>query len=107
MGDVASAWKAEVAIMIPELALAEAAQVLWKKEKEGYINKTEVDEIISAILELPMEIVGHYDLLEDAISIARRNNLTVYDAIFLALASKRKAELVTADQKLRKAFESN
>lgn len=104
---IGSAWRAETILMIPELALAEVAQVLWKKEQAGYIKPYEVDEIISAVLELPIEIIGHYDILLDALFLARHHDLTVYDSLFLALARKKKAELITADQKLKNVFKNS
>jgi predicted nucleic acid-binding protein len=101
---ILSALSSETTIIIPELALAEFAQVLWKKEQAGYLTKTEVDEIMAAFLDLPFEIFSHYDILPDALSLARQNSLSVYDAIFLALAKNTNAELVTADQRLKEAF---
>jgi len=100
-----SAYKAETTLIMPELALVEAAQVLWKKEKKKYLTQTEVDEIISAILELPIEIVSHYDYLQDAVSLARKYNLTVYKSLFLAVAFRKSGELITVDEKLKKAFQ--
>ena len=87
---VTSSWKGETALLVPELALSECAQVLWKKEQAGYLNSSEVDQILFSILELPIEIVGHYDLLSDAVLMARRRNLTIHDALFLALAEKKR-----------------
>ncbi|OPX37630.1 MAG: hypothetical protein B1H12_04440 [Desulfobacteraceae bacterium 4484_190.2] len=104
-GYLAAAWRAEVTLMIPELALAEFVQVLWKKEQAGYLELSEVDEIVAALLELPMEIIGHQDILLDALSFARQYSLTVYDSLFLSLAMKKKAKLITADQRLKNAFE--
>ncbi len=104
---IASAWRAETTLIAPELALAEFAQVLWKKEQAGYIKASELDEIVSAFLELPLEIMGHYNILTDALFLARHYGLTVYDSLFLALARRKKAELVTADQRLKKVFEKS
>ena len=101
---ISSALSSETTLLIPELALAEFAQVLWKKEQAGYLTSTEVDEIMSAFLDLPLEIFGHYDILSEGLSLARRYSLSVYDALFLALAGNRKAELVTADQRLKDVF---
>ena len=103
---ITSAQRAEASILIPELALAEVVQVIWKKEQMGYINSTEANEIISAVLELPVEVVGHFDLLFDSLSIARQHGFTVYDSLFLALAKKKKAALITADLQLEKIFQS-
>lgn len=99
-----SAWKGEAIIMAPELALAEIAQVLLKKELSGHITRPESETILEAILELPLEIVGHRELLNRAIHVARQLGLTVYDALFFVLADSKKAALITADQELEKAY---
>lgn len=104
-GDLEAAWRGETILMIPELALAEFAQVLWKKEQAGYLRSSEVDEILEALLELPVEIVGHHALLTDALALARHYGITIYDSLFLSLAGRKKAELITADQELKNAFE--
>ncbi|RLC13315.1 MAG: hypothetical protein DRH93_22095 [Deltaproteobacteria bacterium] len=101
---IALGWRSETILIIPELAFVELAQVLWKKEKAGFLESFEVDEILSSILELPLEVDGHYAILPDALEIARQYNITVYDAIFLAVAKKRNAQLITADQKIAKVF---
>lgn len=103
---IASAWRSEAILIIPELALAEAAQVLWKKEAAGHLEPFEVDEILSLILELPLEIVGHYELLPEVMEVVRQHKLTIYDALFVVLAKKRNARLITADRKLDKVFQA-
>ena len=103
---ISSALSAETTLIIPELALAEFSQVLWKKEQAGYLTASEVDEIMAAFLDLPLEVFGLIDILSDALSLARHNALTVYDSLFLALAKKRKAQLITADKRLKNVYES-
>ena len=91
-------------LMMPELALAEAAQVLWQKEQQGAMTGAEVGEVLEAILDLPIETPGHRDLIADATALAREHSLTVYDALFMAAAVRRGASLITADEDLRRAF---
>ena len=102
--DLDSAASGDVALLVPELALAEVGQVLKKKEQAGFLTPAESDEILDAILGLPLDIVGHRDILRTAVDVARDRGLTVYDALFLALALDRKAELVSADARLMAAF---
>lgn len=45
------------------------------------------------------DLLSHYEILQDALSLARDNSLSVYDALFPALAKNKNAELITADQK--------
>ena len=102
---IGAACKAESVLLIPELALAEAAQVLWKKERDKYLSPSETDEIICAIMELPLEIISHYNILPHALNIARKHGITVYDSIFAACAKRKNAILFTADNRLKKVFD--
>ena len=97
---VASAWRTEAMLFVPDLALVELAQVLWKKEQRGHLTADEADAIRAAATELPLDVVGHRELLDAAVALAREHRLTVYDAIFLALARSRGAELISADADL-------
>ncbi len=101
---IEDAWRGDGVLMMPELALAEAAQVLWKKEQQGAMTGAEVGEVLEAILDLPIETPGHRDLIADATALAREHSLTVYDALFMAAAVRRGASLITADEDLRRAF---
>ncbi len=102
--DLDRAASGDVALLVPELALAEVGQVLKKKEKAGFLTPAESDEILDAVLELPLDIVGHREILRTAVDVSRDRGLAVYDALFLALALDRKAELVSADVRLQAAF---
>lgn len=97
---VDAAWRGEALLMAPDLLLAEVGQVLRKKERAGYLRKEESDEILAAVLALPIEVLPHRALLADALDLARETNLTVYDALFLALAKGRGAALFSADERL-------
>ena len=101
---VDAAWGGETMLLAPEFALAEAAQVLRKKEAAGGLTSSEADEILNALLGLPIELIRHDRLVTDAATLARRHDVTVYDALFLALARKEHAELITADDRLEAAF---
>ncbi len=103
---VEAAWRAEAALLAPELALAELAQALHKKERAGYLYASEADEMLRAILELPITFARHRDLLPSAVVLARQHELTIYDALFLALAVRKKGQLVTADNQLAEAFQA-
>ncbi len=99
------AWAGDAALLVPELALAEAAQVLLKKERAGSLSPEEAEGILAEILVLPLEVVGHANLVGSAASLARRLELTVYDGLFLALSLEKGASLLTADEELATAFQ--
>ena len=79
--------------------------MLSKKEKRGALTAEEAREILDAILALPLETLGHRELVAHALALSRECSLTVYDALFLSAAVRRKADLITADALLREAFD--
>ena len=101
---IEAAWGGEIMLLAPELAMAEAAQVLRKKEAAGGLTPSEADEILTAVLGLPIEFIRHDRLFPGAVTLARRHNVTVYDALFLALTRKEHAALMTADDRLKTVF---
>lgn len=101
---VTAAIRADAILLAPELAIAEVAQVLHKKEFDRRITGIEADEILDAFLALPVRFVSHLDLAPDAMKLARKHNLSVYDGFFIALANKYQVDLITADLRLERAF---
>ena len=98
------AWRGDEVLLVPELALAEVAQVLLKKEQARLLNADEAEGILEEILTLPLHVVGHTALISSAASLARRLDLTICDSLFLALALERGAPLLTGDQALAEAL---
>ena len=100
---IQSAERGEDALLAPDLVLAEAGQVLHKKRLARLLTEEEVETLVAHILALPLRITPHSDILASACTIASRQGLTVYDALFLALAEKHAARLITADSTLQAA----
>ncbi|MFC1526665.1 type II toxin-antitoxin system VapC family toxin [Candidatus Latescibacterota bacterium] len=90
-------------LLSPDLLLAECGQVLHKKRTEQLLTDDELSGLVDSILDLPIRLVPHHDLLRSACDLAARCGLTVYDALFLALAQRHSAPLLTADGRLRRA----
>ncbi|NKB66425.1 MAG: PIN domain-containing protein [Candidatus Latescibacteria bacterium] len=90
-------------LIAPELILVECGQVLHKKRMQKILVDEELDVLLKGILDLPMRLYAHGDLLKSACELALEFNLTVYDGLFLALAKRHSAPLFTADDKLRRA----
>ncbi len=86
----------------PELLLAEAANVINKIRKSGGLNDNESDQLLSNLLSIPIRLFSHQPLIQRAFDLAREHNLTVYDALYLALAEDHGAIMFSADRKLLK-----
>ena len=90
-------------MIAPELILAECGQVLHKKRMQKLLTEEELNALLNGILDLPVRLFAHGDLLESACDLADEFHLTVYDGLFLALAKRHGAPLFTADDTLRRA----
>ena len=87
-------------IMVPDLMFYEVANVvryargIVDKEKEAILNNI-------VLLNLDVVSVSRYNLVK-SLSLALKYDITVYDAVYLVIASQKKAVYVTADEKLKK-----
>jgi predicted nucleic acid-binding protein len=84
----------------PELLMAEAANVINKKQLSGELSESEGDQLLSDILSVPIRLFPHRPILPKAFELARAHNLTVYDTLYLALAEEHGAVIFTGDRKL-------
>ena len=84
----------------PELLMAEAANVINKKQRSGELSESEDDQLLSDILSVPIRLFPHRPILPRAFELARAHNLTVYGTLYLALAEEHGAVIFTGDRKL-------
>ena len=88
-------------LIAPDLLAAEFGNVLWKKVRKGELAQAEATEIIAVFTSsgsIALRPVSVY--LSAAFDLAIRWNLTVYDALYLAVAIEESCPLVTADETL-------
>ncbi len=85
-----------------DLAYCEAANVLWKHVKMGRIPAEEIAKRAELLRRLigTSKVFRAEELLIDAVNIAFRYDVTVYDSLFVSLAAKLNAKFVTTDAKL-------
>lgn len=84
----------------PELLVAEAANVLNKKRKSRELTGSESVKLLSDLVAVPIRLFPHRPILARAFEMAQKNNLTVYDALYLALAEEHGAVIFSADDQL-------
>ena len=88
----------------PDLAYLECANILWKWVRRGRLSAAEAAQGVRDLHALPLQTWRAKDLLDAALSLAVRFDVSVYDAAYLALADLLALPLVTADEALvRKA----
>ena len=87
-----------------DLAIKEVANALWKKVIAGEMDEGVAIRIISDLLKKEaIAVVGQDEHLVEAFRVAARQKVTVYDALFIALAKSMGAELVTSDRRQHEA----
>jgi predicted nucleic acid-binding protein len=89
---------------VPDLFWAECANIMWKAVRQGRWTRKAAEQAILALHGRKLPTTSSLDLLEEAFSIAVTFDRTVYDSLYVALALRFKAELVTADERLANAL---
>lgn len=83
----------------PSLILSEVARALQRKERDRFIESSEVDRALVSLHGYFQQIVEVNILLPQAMILARELSHPIYDCIYLALAIARGTRVVTADAK--------
>ncbi len=85
----------------PHLLDLEIAQVLRRLVREGSVSAPRADQAIQDLLDLRVTRYPHFIFLPHIWRL--RDNLSAYDAAYVALAEKLRATLVTRDSRLASA----
>lgn len=96
----ARSMQGDLRLLAPDLIFAEVGNILWKKHRMKELIRSEAEEIVDAIVSLPLEIETSKALLPFAVDLGLAYGITVYDAIYVSLAKVHETILVTADKKL-------
>lgn len=86
---------------VPHLIDVEVTQVLRRYALSGEAGPERCHMALTDLMDLPLTRYPHDFLLSRVWEL--RNNLTAYDAVYVALAEALDAPLVTRDQRLSKA----
>ena len=90
-----------LAIHVPHLADVEVAQVLRRYVREGELDGAAAATAIDDLRSLDLARHSHEPLLDRVWAL--RQNLTAYDAVYVALAEALDTTLLTCDGKLARA----
>ena len=92
--------ESDEALCAPHLIDVEIAQVLRRFALAGQISGERGGQALRDLADLPLERFSHEPLLDRAWML--RENMTAYDAMYVALAEALDAPLLTRDEKLAK-----
>lgn len=100
-GDWVAATISGATIAAPELAPYETANILRRHQLAGMISPLEATLAHADLLELPLQLWPYAAVADRAWAL--RDNLTGYDASYVALAELLGGSVVTLDARLRRA----
>lgn len=92
-------------LFVPDLLYSEIGNILWKRVRAGQIHEMEAEAVLQSLGALPLSVSPSWPLALSALTIACRTQRTVYDSLYLALAVRERAVMVTADAKFYNALQ--
>ena len=92
---------------ILDLTIYEFGNAVWKQHKFFGIPKKECVGLIENFSKLGLRIIRiNLNDLTEITEVAIKQGITVYDASYIFYAKKHSLELLTSDEKMKKAWEA-
>jgi predicted nucleic acid-binding protein len=82
----------------------EVANSLWKAVWKQKIDSEMAARSFRLVSDLQIPTISSVDLVPRALQLAVKHHRTVYDSVYVALALRAKANLITADERLANAL---
>lgn len=90
--------QSKVRVIIPDLMFYEVTNVL---KMRSAVKSPDLKKTIKILFKYPFEIIWpSEELLKNAAKLAHDHDLTIYDAVYFAIARELGGIFITADQKL-------
>ena len=88
----------------PRLMVSEVANALWRKARLGEIERGDAGAMLASVPDMPVRWGADEAVGADAARLALALNRPVYDCVYLALAHRIGAAVVTADLRFANAL---
>ena len=90
----------------PRLMASEVANALWRKVRLGEVERGQAGVLMTVVAEMPVRWSADETVCADAVRLALALDRPVYDCVYLALAHRLGARMVTADARFANALAS-
>jgi predicted nucleic acid-binding protein len=84
-------------LIVPEFCLVECTNVIWKQVRFQGMSVEEAQVLLRDLRKIPLVTASVKSILNMALKVGLTHNLSVYDSVYVALASRSKSPLVTID----------
>ena len=81
--------------------MKETVNAIWKRLIRGEISLEDARSMFEAMKEIlgkAVVIENEMNYIDEAFEISIKHNITIYDSLYIALAKKKKLELLTSDE---------
>lgn len=95
---------AEINLLVPDIFWPECGNIIWKAVRQNRLPRSDAELAILLMLQRKIPTVASTELLPTVTSLAFNFDCSVYDSLYVALASQTKKELITADERLASAM---
>ncbi len=93
----------EYELLAPDLLWAEFGNALWKKHRRHELDQRTATSLLQDFSRVPIGYHASRQWSAPALELAIRHGVTVYDALYLALAVGSGCRVMTADRRLQDA----
>ena len=90
----------EVALIAPELLLTEFASLIAKRTRRKLMQSNEARDAFRLMKESAPVLFETRTLLDGALELAIATQMSVWDCVYIALATVHKCVMITADRRL-------
>jgi predicted nucleic acid-binding protein len=90
-------------------AVKEVLNAIWKSYRNGVLSLEEAvlkSQVLKKMMNVNILLFDEVDLLDEAFKISLGHNITVYDALYIALALKLRKPFATLDLRQRRVAEA-
>ena len=88
--------------LAPDLFVAEVCNTIWKYRRADLLSSRECEPVLERALALADRFEPSPNLYREAFALAERHGHPVYDTLYLVLARRNNALLLTRDRRLAK-----
>ena len=94
-------------VIAPTIFIAEMSNVFWKYQSFTDLSQADSETHLDNAIDLPDDLINDKELYREAFKLGCTLDHSIYDMLYLVLARRHNATLLTMDKKLLKSAEKS